>query len=107
MDTNFAAGLVFDDALVREIPDRELRLLARADVKAAIAERRPGRRRGPVARLRAGRSLVTSCNPGRIEPRQQPAGCRRNRALRVTSPDTVFARAQQRGRFRLACAAGG
>ncbi len=35
-DTNFGAGLVFDDALVREIP--ELRLLAKADVKAAIAE---------------------------------------------------------------------
>ncbi len=37
-DTNFGAGLVFDDALIREIPDRRLRLLARADVKAAIAE---------------------------------------------------------------------
>ena len=37
-DTNFGAGLVFDDALVREIPDRQLRLLAKADVKAAIAE---------------------------------------------------------------------
>ena len=37
-DTNFGAGLVFDDALIREIPDRQLRVLARADVKAAIAE---------------------------------------------------------------------
>src|ERR1019366_1159453 len=37
-DTNFGAGLVFDDALVREIPDRQLRRLAAADVKAAIAE---------------------------------------------------------------------
>ena len=37
-DTNFGAELVFDDALVREIPDRQLRMLAKADVKAAIAE---------------------------------------------------------------------
>ena len=37
-DTSFGAGLVFDDALVREIPDRQLRTLAKADVKAAIAE---------------------------------------------------------------------
>ena len=37
-DTSFGAQLVFDDALVREIPDRQLRLLAQADVKAAIAE---------------------------------------------------------------------
>ena len=37
-DTNFGAMLVFDDALVREIPERQLRRLATADVKAAIAE---------------------------------------------------------------------
>ena len=37
-DTNFGAVLVFDDALVREIPERQLRRLAKADVKAAIAE---------------------------------------------------------------------
>jgi hypothetical protein len=37
-ETNFGAELVFDDALVREIPDRQLRQLAKADVKAAIAE---------------------------------------------------------------------
>jgi hypothetical protein len=37
-ETNFGAGLVFDDTLVREIPDRQLRRLAAADVKAAIAE---------------------------------------------------------------------
>ena len=38
METNFGAELVFDDALVREIPERQLRKLAKADVKAAIAE---------------------------------------------------------------------
>ena len=38
VETNFGAELVFDDALVREIPERELRKLAKADVKAAIAE---------------------------------------------------------------------
>jgi hypothetical protein len=38
MDTNSGAGPVFDDALVRETPDRQLRLLAKANVKAAIAE---------------------------------------------------------------------
>jgi hypothetical protein len=37
-ETNFGAELVFDDALVREIPERQLRKLATADVKAAIAE---------------------------------------------------------------------
>ena len=37
-ETNFGAELVFDDALVREIPERQLRRLATADVKAAIAE---------------------------------------------------------------------
>ncbi len=37
-DTSFGAQLVFDDALAREIPDRQLRLLAKTDVKAAIAE---------------------------------------------------------------------
>ena len=36
--TNFGAELVFDDALVREIPDRQLRLLAKSDMKAAIAQ---------------------------------------------------------------------
>ncbi len=37
-ETSFGAGLVFDDALVREIPGRQLRKLAGADAKAAIAE---------------------------------------------------------------------
>jgi hypothetical protein len=37
-DTGLGAQLIFDDALVREIPDRQLRQLAKADVKAAIAE---------------------------------------------------------------------
>jgi len=37
-DTNFGAELVFDDALVREIPERQLRRLARADVTSAVAE---------------------------------------------------------------------
>jgi hypothetical protein len=37
-ETNFGAELVFDDALVREIPERQLRRLASADVKAAIAD---------------------------------------------------------------------
>lgn len=37
-DTNFGAELIFDDALVRKIPDRQLRLLAKADIRAAIAE---------------------------------------------------------------------
>jgi hypothetical protein len=37
-DTNFGAMLVFDDALVREIPERQLRRLANADIKAAISE---------------------------------------------------------------------
>jgi hypothetical protein len=37
-ETSFGAGLVFDDALVREIPDRQLRLLAKANVQAAVAE---------------------------------------------------------------------
>lgn len=37
-DTSFGAQLVFDDALVREIPGRQLRLLAKTDVRAAIAE---------------------------------------------------------------------
>lgn len=38
MDSAFGAELVFDDALVREIPDRQLRQLAKADVKAAVGE---------------------------------------------------------------------
>jgi hypothetical protein len=37
-ETSFGSELVFDDALVREIPERQLRKLAKADVKAAIAE---------------------------------------------------------------------
>lgn len=37
-DTSFGAQLVFDDALIREIPDRQLRTLAKTDVKVAIAE---------------------------------------------------------------------
>jgi hypothetical protein len=36
--TSFGAQLVFDDALVREIPGRQLRTLASTDVKAAIAD---------------------------------------------------------------------
>jgi hypothetical protein len=38
METSFGAELVFDDALVREIPERQLRRLARADVTSAITE---------------------------------------------------------------------
>lgn len=37
-DSPFGAELVFDDSLVREISDRQLRLLARADVTSAIAD---------------------------------------------------------------------
>jgi hypothetical protein len=37
-ETTFGAELLFDDALVREIPERQLRKLATADVKAAVAE---------------------------------------------------------------------
>jgi hypothetical protein len=37
-DTSFGAELLFDDALVREIPERQLRRLARADVTSAVAE---------------------------------------------------------------------
>jgi hypothetical protein len=38
IDSQFGAELVFDDALVREIPERQLRRLARADVAAATAD---------------------------------------------------------------------
>ena len=38
IDSQFGAELVFDDALVREIPDRQLRRLTRADVTSAIAD---------------------------------------------------------------------
>ncbi|MFD8736560.1 hypothetical protein ACFV06_16825 [Streptomyces sp. NPDC059618] len=37
-DSPFGAQLVFDDALVREIPERQLRRLARADIASATAE---------------------------------------------------------------------
>ena len=36
-DSRFGAELVFDDALVREIPERQLRQLAKADVASAVA----------------------------------------------------------------------
>jgi hypothetical protein len=38
LETNFGTELVFDDALVREVTERQLRKLAKADVKAAIAD---------------------------------------------------------------------
>ncbi|MFF7189817.1 hypothetical protein ACFZAR_32345 [Streptomyces sp. NPDC008222] len=37
-DSPFGAELVFDDALVREIPERQLRRLARADIASATAD---------------------------------------------------------------------
>jgi hypothetical protein len=37
-DSQFGSELVFDDALVREIPERQLRRLARADVASATTE---------------------------------------------------------------------
>lgn len=37
-DTSFGTELVFDDTLVREIPERQMRRLAKADVASAIAE---------------------------------------------------------------------
>jgi hypothetical protein len=37
-DSQFGAKLVFDDALVREIPERQLRRLTRADVASATAD---------------------------------------------------------------------
>jgi hypothetical protein len=37
-DLQFGAELVFDDALVREIPERQLRRLARANIASATAE---------------------------------------------------------------------
>ncbi|MER7693623.1 hypothetical protein [Streptomyces sp. NPDC097610] len=37
-DSPFSAQLVFDDALVREIPERQLRRLARADIASATAD---------------------------------------------------------------------
>lgn len=37
-DSEFGSELVFDDALVREIPERQLRRLARADIASATAE---------------------------------------------------------------------
>lgn len=37
-DSEFGSELVFDDALVREIPERQLRRLARADAASATAE---------------------------------------------------------------------
>lgn len=37
-DTNLGADLVFDDSLVREIPERNLRKLAKTDVQAATVE---------------------------------------------------------------------
>ncbi|WP_405731158.1 hypothetical protein OG607_32840 [Streptomyces sp. NBC_01537] len=37
-DSPFGAELVFDDALVREIPERQLRRLTRADIASATAE---------------------------------------------------------------------
>ena len=37
-DSAYRSGLVFDDGLIREIPDRDLRRLAKADVRAAVAE---------------------------------------------------------------------
>ncbi|WP_155058457.1 argonaute/piwi family protein [Streptomyces blattellae] len=37
-DSPFGAELVFDDALVREIPERQLRRLARADTVSATAD---------------------------------------------------------------------
>lgn len=37
VDSQFGAELVFDDALVREIPERQLRRLARADIASATA----------------------------------------------------------------------
>jgi hypothetical protein len=51
----YRSELVFDNGLIREIPDRELRLLARSDVKAAVAE-------GVELYLAAARSL---CDTGR------------------------------------------
>ncbi len=45
-ETNFGAGLVFDDALIREIPDRQLRALAKRRHRRG---RRAVRRRRPVA----------------------------------------------------------
>lgn len=38
IDSPFGAELIFDDALTREIPERHLRRLARADVASAIAD---------------------------------------------------------------------
>ncbi|MCO5973756.1 argonaute/piwi family protein [Actinoallomurus soli] len=38
VDSQFGAELVFDSALVREIPERQLRRLARADVASATAD---------------------------------------------------------------------
>lgn len=38
LDSPFGAQLVFDDTLLREIPDRQLRQLAKADTKSAVTE---------------------------------------------------------------------
>src|SRR5436309_776971 len=37
-EAGFVAELLFDDSLVREIPDRGLRRLAKADAKASVAD---------------------------------------------------------------------
>jgi hypothetical protein len=47
-DSPFGAQLVFDDALVREIPDRQLRRMVRADTVSATKDGRFLRRRRPV-----------------------------------------------------------
>jgi hypothetical protein len=75
-DTGFYGALVFDEALVREIPDRQRRALTKSDVNAAVAEAVDTYMAAARSLCEAGRCRVLICaRPDELredaEPRRQ------------------------------------
>jgi hypothetical protein len=74
-DTAYCSELVFDDGLVRELPDRELRRLAKSDTNAAVAEAVHLYMAAATSLGETGRCRVLVCaRPDELHDESEPPG---------------------------------
>ncbi|MFE3030871.1 hypothetical protein ACFXKY_04420 [Streptomyces canus] len=87
-DSPFGAELVFDDALVREIPERQLRRLARADTASATADAVEMYADAARSLADTGRCRVVICaRPEELHDREEHPPSEENRAEREEDQD--------------------
>ncbi|WP_327312445.1 argonaute/piwi family protein [Streptomyces sp. NBC_01235] len=87
-DSPFGAELVFDDTLVREIPERQLRRLARADTASATADAVEMYADAARSLADTGRCRVVICaRPEELHDREEHPPSEENRAEREEDQD--------------------